>query len=86
MAATETREVALRLRNDGSEDALVYADGGAGEVRIDSVAAGGWTRIALETRAPILTLHSTDLGGRLLRRVEITVGVDSVREVIIGSP
>jgi len=85
-AATEQQEVFLRLRNSGSEDALVFADGGAGEVQVDSIGAGGWTRVELVTRAPTVILRSTDLHGRLLRRVEITVGADTVREVIVSAP
>ena len=84
--ATEQQEVMLRLRNDGSEDVLVFADGGAGEVQIDSIGAGGWTRVELVTRAPTLILRSRDLHGSLLRRVEITVGADTVREVRVSAP
>lgn len=88
-AATEQRTLALRLRNDGSEDVLVFADAGAGEVRIDSVAAGAWTRVDLLTRASVVALRSISLTGRVVRRVEITVGADTVRDVVIsaaGSP
>lgn len=84
--ATEPQEVLLRLRNDSSEDVLVFADGGAGEVQVDSIGAGGWTRVELVTRAPTVILRSTDLHGRLLRRVEITVGTDTVREVSVSAP
>ena len=75
-AETEQRTLALRLRNDGSEDVLVFADAGAGEVRIDSVAAGTWTRVDLLTRASVVALRSISLTGRVLRRVEIPVGAD----------
>lgn len=89
-STTDQQELALRLRNEGLEDVLVFADAGAGEVWVDSVSAGGWTRVDLVTRAPVVTLRSTDLGGRFLRRLEITVdvggGVDSVREVIVSAP
>ena len=85
-STTEQREVALRLVNEGLEDVLVFADAGAGEVRVDSISAGGWARVDLVTRAPVVTLRSTDLGGRFLRRVEITVGSDSVRQVVVSAP
>ncbi len=84
-ATTEQRHLALRLLNDGSEDVLVYADGGAGEVRIDSVAAGARTRVDLLTRATVVTLRSTSLTGRELRRVEITTTTDTVRDVVISA-
>ena len=83
---TEQREVLLRLRNDGVDDVLVFADGGAGEVRIDSVTGGAWTRVNLLTRAPVVTVRSTDLTGRDIQRVEITVGIDTVREVLVSAP
>jgi len=83
---TEQQEVALRLRNDGVDDVLVFADGGAGEVRIDSVTGGAWTRVDLLTRAPVVTVRSTDLTGRDIQRVEITVGIDTVREVLVSAP
>lgn len=85
VAATEQRKLALRLFNDGSEDVLVFADGGAGEVRIDSVAAGAWTRVDLLTRASVITLRSTSLTGRVLRRIEIATGADTVRDVVISA-
>jgi hypothetical protein len=85
-ATTKQREVALRLVNEGLEDVLVFADAGAGEVMVDSISAGDWTRVDLVTRAQAVTLKSTDLRGRILRRVEITVGLDSVRQVIVSAP
>jgi len=83
---TDQQKVPLRLRNNGVDDVLVFADGGAGEVKIDSVTAGAWTRVDLLTRAPVVTVRSTDLTGRDLQRVEITVGIDTVREVLVSAP
>lgn len=85
-ATTEQRTLALRLLNDGSEDVLVFADGGAGEVRIDSVAAGARTRVDLLTRASVVSLRSVSLTGRVLRHVEITAGADTVEDVVINAP
>ena len=85
VATAEQRKLALRLLNDGSEDVLVFADGGAGEVRIDSVAAGAWTRVDLLTRASVVTLRSISLTGEILRRVEIATGADTVRDVVISA-
>jgi len=85
-ATTEQREVLLRMVNEGLEDVLVFADAGAGEVRVDSISAGDWTRVVLVTRSPAVTLRSTDLRGRILRIVEIPVGADSVRQVIVSAP
>ena len=83
--ATEQRKLALRLLNEGAEDVLVFADGGAGEVRIDSVAAGAWTRVDLLTRAPVVTLRSISLSGRVVSRVEITAAADTVTDVVISA-
>ncbi len=82
-STSEQRRLALRLRNDGEEDALVFADGGSGEVLIDSVPAGTWTRVDVLTRASRIVLRSATLTGRNLRRIEIDTDLDMLREVII---
>lgn len=81
--AAEQRRLPLRLRNDGVVDALVYADGGAGEVLVDSVSAGGSKRVDLMTRATAVVLRSATPTGRTLRSVEIETGIDSLREIAI---
>lgn len=80
---SEQHRLALRLRNDGEEDALVFADGGSGEVLIDSVAAGSWTRVDVLTRASRIILRSATPTGRSLRRIEIETDLDMLREVVI---
>ena len=83
---TIQRAFRLRLRNDGDEDVLVFADGGAGEVRIDSVTAGQWTEVELVTRAPLVVVRSATPAGRNLRRLEIDPVADTVREVVVHGP
>lgn len=80
---SEQHRLALRLRNDGEEDALVFADAGAGEVLVDSVAAGSWTRVDILTRASRVVLRSATPAGRNLRRIEIETELDMLREVVI---
>jgi hypothetical protein len=82
-SSSQQQRVALRLRNDGEEDALVFADGGSGEVLIDSVTAGSWTRVDVLTRASKIVLRSATPTGRSLRRIEIETDLDMLREVVI---
>lgn len=83
-AATESRRLALRLVNPGERLAVVYADGGAGEVLLDSVPAASESRIDVLTRAPRVGLRSVASDGAPLRSTEIEVGPDTVRSVLVG--
>lgn len=80
---SEQHRLALRLRNDGEEDALVFADAGAGEVLVDSVAAGSWSRVDILTRASRVVLRSATPAGRSLRHIEIETELDMLREVVV---
>lgn len=78
------RQIALRLRNDSEQTALVYADGGAGEVLLDSVPPKAESRIDVVTRAGTISLRSVSPDGTSLRSTEVTAGLDTVVEVIVG--
>jgi hypothetical protein len=78
--------LALRLRNDGTEDAVVFADAGAGEVFLDSVEAGGWSRVDLVTRGPDVQLRTAWPSGETIQLVDLAVVPDSVVEVSLGNP
>ncbi len=81
----ETRRLKLLLRNAAAELAIVYADGGAGEVLLDSVAPGEETRVDILTRAVRVGLRSeSGESGAVLLREELTVDPDSVIEVLVG--
>lgn len=80
------RTVALRLRNDGSEDAVVYADAGAGEVLLDTVAAGRWSRVDLVSFGSIVTLRSARASGESTHQLDLAAVPDSIIEVNVGEP
>lgn len=80
------RTIALRLRNDGPEDVAVYADGGAGEVFLDSVAARGWSRVDLVSVGPEVTLRTALPSGEATHRLVLDMVPDSIFEVSVGEP
>lgn len=80
----EARVARLLLRNASDEPAVVYGDGGAGEVLLDTVPPEGEQRVDVTTRAVRLGLRSETTAGEALRRDEVSVGVDSVLEVPVG--
>jgi hypothetical protein len=82
----EERSLALRLQNDGAEDAVVFAEAGAGEVFLDSVAAGSWSRVDLVTQGPVVTLRTARLSGETLHQLNLALVSDSVIEVNVGDP
>jgi hypothetical protein len=82
----EMRRYKLRLRNDGDSLAIVYADGGAGEVLLDTVPAGSWRPVEVDSRARLVRLRSVTPGGDLLRETELGVPADSAIDLAIGSP
>jgi len=79
------RRIALLLRNHNAGMAIVYADGGAGEVLLDSVAAGSAVRIDILSRASMIALRSVTEDGALLRATEVSPGLDTIIEVVVGS-
>lgn len=80
----EERQLALRLRNEGTEDAVVFAEAGAGEVFLDSVEAGSWSRVDLVTRGSAVTLRSARRSGETMHRLDPGVLPDSIIEVQVG--
>lgn len=82
---SEARIVRLLLRNASDEPAVVYGDGGAGEVLLDTVPPHGEQRVDVTTRAVRLALRSETASGEALRRDEVSVGVDSVLAVSVGA-
>ena len=82
----EERLLALRLRNLGGEDAVVSADAGAGEVFLDSVEAGRWSRVDLLTRGPVVTLRSARSSGETIHQLDLDAVQDSVVEINVGEP
>lgn len=82
----EEKLVALRLRNDGTEDAVVFADAGAGEVLLDSVEAGAWSRVDLVTRGPAVALRSARPSGQTIQHLDLAVVRDSVIEIRLENP
>ena len=83
---SEERSLALRLQNDGTEDAVVFADAGAGEVFLDSVAAGRWSRVDLVTQGPVVTLRTARPSGETIHQLNLAAVPDSVMEVNVGDP
>ncbi|MGI9037972.1 MAG: hypothetical protein ACR2GQ_03820 [Gemmatimonadota bacterium] len=75
----------LRLRNDGDSLAIVYADGGAGEVLLDTVPPGSWRPVEVDSRARRVRLRSVTPGGDLLRETELGVPADTVIDLAVGS-
>lgn len=84
-ANTLERRLALLLRNHDDRMAIVYADGGAGEVLLDSVPPGSEIRIDILSRASTIALRSVTPDGELLREAEVSPGPDTVVAVIVGS-
>ncbi|MFW6084199.1 MAG: hypothetical protein ACODAA_03205 [Gemmatimonadota bacterium] len=80
----ESRVARLLLRNTSDEPAVVYGDGGAGEVLLDTVPPDGERRVDVTTRAVRLGLRSESTAGEALRRDEVSVGLDSLLEVSVG--
>ena len=80
------RRIALLLRNQAARTAIVYADGGAGEVVLDSVPPGAETRVDVLSRAATITLRSVTPEGELLRATEVSPGPDTIVDVIVGPP
>lgn len=79
------RRSALLLRNHDARMAIVYADGGAGEVLLDSVPPGSESRIDILSRASTIALRSVTPDGELLRETEVSPGLDTIVAVIVGS-
>lgn len=84
-AGAEPRRLSLRLVNAGEELAIVFADGGAGEVLLDSVPPQSEARVDVLTRAPAVTLRSVGSSGAELRTTEVTLGPDTVVAVRVGA-
>lgn len=80
----DRRRIALLLRNQDARTAIVYADGGAGEVLLDSVAPGADSRVDILSRAATIALRSVTPEGDLLRSTEVSPGPDTIVAVIIG--
>lgn len=78
------RRIALLLRNHAARTAVVYADGGAGEVLLDSVPPGSDVRVDILSRAATIALRSVAPDGELLRETEVSPGPDTVVDVIVG--
>lgn len=78
------RRIALLLRNHDARMALVYADGGAGEVLLDSVPPGSDVRVDILSRAATIALRSVAPDGELLRETEVSPGPDTIVDVIVG--
>lgn len=78
------RRIALRLRNHAAHSAVVYADGGAGEVLLDSVPPGSDIRVDILSRAATIALRSVAPDGELLRETEVASGPDTIVDVIVG--
>lgn len=79
------RRIALLLRNHDARTAVVYADGGAGEVLLDSVPPGSEIRVDIVSRAATIALRSVAPDGELLRATEVSPGPDTIVDVIVGS-
>lgn len=87
--STESRQeklLALRLENSGAGDAVVFADAGAGEVFLDSVASGSWSRVDLVTQGPAVTLRTARSTGETIQHLDLAVVPDSVIDVLLGDP
>jgi len=82
----EEKLLALRLQNGGTEDAVVFAEAGAGEVLLDSVPAGRWSRVDLLTHGPVVTLRTARSSGETIHRLELAAVPDSIVEVNVGDP
>lgn len=80
------RRIALLLRNQGSRTAIVYADGGAGELLLDSVPPGADARVDILSRAATIVLRSVSPEGGLLRTTRLHPGPDTIVDVIVGPP
>lgn len=80
------RRIALLLRNHDARTAIVYADGGAGEVLLDSVPPGAETRVDILSRAGTIALRSVTPEGEVLRNTEVSPGPDTIVDVIVGPP
>lgn len=83
-ANAEERRIALLLRNHDARLAVVYADGGAGEVLLDSVPPGSDIRVDILSRAATIALRSVTPDGELLRATQVAPGPDTVVDVIVG--
>jgi hypothetical protein len=80
----EMRHYRLRLRNDGTALAIVSADGGAGEVLVDTVPAGSWRPVEIDSRARVVRLRSVSPSGEVLRETELGLPGDTAIDVDIG--
>lgn len=80
----EARLARLLLSNASAEPAVVYGDGGAGEVLLDTVPPESERRVDVTTRAFRLGVRSETAAGEALRQDEVTVGADSVLKVSVG--
>jgi hypothetical protein len=78
------RRISLLLRNHDARTAIVYADAGAGEVLLDSVAPGSEARVDILSRAGTIELRSVTPEGELLRATEVSPGPDTIVDVIVG--
>lgn len=83
-ATAVERRIALLLRNHNTRLAVVYADGGAGEVLLDSVPPGSDVRVDILTRAATVALRSVSPDGELLRETQVSPGPDTIVDVIVG--
>ncbi len=83
-ATADQRRIALLLRNHDARTVVVYADGGAGEVLLDSVPPGSDVRVDILTRAATIALRSVASDGALLRETDVSPGPDTIVDVIVG--
>ena len=83
-ATADERRIALLLRNRDARTAVVYADGGAGEVLLDSVPPGSDVRVDILSRAATIALRSVTPDGALLRETVVSPGPDTIVDVIVG--
>ncbi|MFW6089842.1 MAG: hypothetical protein ACODAB_08820 [Gemmatimonadota bacterium] len=83
-AGAVERRIPLLLRNQAARTAVVYADGGAGEVLLDSVPPGSDARVDILSRAATIALRSVAPDGELLRETEVSPGPDTIVDVIVG--
>ena len=83
-----SRLFALSLKNESDEPVRVFADGGAGEVEVDTVPPGTTRRVDIESRAATVRLRSAPLTApdRVILQLNLTVPPDSVEEVLVGLP
>lgn len=79
--ATTLRSANAWIINRSPEDAVVRADGGAGAVLVDTVAAGDSLEVRLESRVDSLLLTAVDVAGVEMGRKWLDLRAPAVRAV-----